>query len=753
MPSSKRQISGGGWQAIRYTWRKARGVGLRRFWAALRSRNACKTCALGMGGQLGGMVNEKGRFPEVCKKSIQAMAADLQGAIHPHFFDDVSLAQMKALSPRELESAGRLVEPLYAGPLDSHYRRIGWEEAISRIAAKLKKTPDPHEAFFYFSGRSSNEAGFLLQLFARVWGTNNVSNCSFYCHQASGVGLGSVTGSGTATITLEDLERADLVFLIGANPASNHPRLMRTLVDLKRRGGKVIVINPLREAGLVRFRVPSDLRSLLLGSDIADEYLQPHIGGDIALLSGIAKAVIELGAADLGFLESHAEGWPAVRKHLESLPWELIAQRSGVENQAIHRVAGLYARSRSAVFCWAMGITHHEHGVRNVQAIANLAILRGMLGRPGAGLLPLRGHSNVQGMGSMGVTPELKQVVFDRLQSELKLPLPAWKGMDTLACIHRAHEGGIRFASCLGGNLYGSNPDAAFAAQAMSRIDLVTYMSTALNTGHAWGRGRETVILPVLARDEEPQPTTQESMFSYVRLSDGGPRRHAGPRSEVEVIAAIAEAVLGERPFGPDHVIDWSRLRSHQQIRQFIARVVPGFEEMEQIDRTRREFTIPGRVFHQPRFATPSGRAVMHVIELPPLLAGDCGAGSAGGVGSGSPKFRLATVRSEGQFNTVVYEEEDIYRGQERRDVILMNAADIERLGLREGVRVTVCSEAGRMNGVLVRPFEIPPGNAAMYYPEANVLIPKLFDAQSRTPAFKSAVVWLETDTQRPLTS
>src|SRR5688500_4662207 len=287
----RRQTSGGGWPAILYTWRKARAMGLRRFWSAMRSRNACKTCALGMGGQLGGMVNEKGRFPEVCKKSIQAMAADLQGAIHPHFFDDVSLPQMRAMTPRELESAGRLVEPLYAGPLDSHYRKITWDDAIDRIAAKLKKT-DPREAFFYFSGRSSNEAGFLLQVFARVWGTNNVNNCSFYCHQASGVGLASVTGSGTATVMLEDLEHADLVFVIGGNPASNHPRLMRTLMQVRRRGGHVIVINPIVETGLVRFNVPSDVRSLLFGSEIASLYAQPHIGGDLALVTGVAKRVI-----------------------------------------------------------------------------------------------------------------------------------------------------------------------------------------------------------------------------------------------------------------------------------------------------------------------------------------------------------------------------------------------------------------------------------------------------------------------------
>lgn len=745
----------------------ARRVGVVRMWKALRSRNACKTCALGMGGQLGGMVNEKGRFPEVCKKSIQAMAADMQGAIHEHFFDDFSLDQLRGFSSRELESAGRLTQPLYAGPLDSHYRRIDWEEAIQRIARKLQKT-DPRQAFFYLSGRSSNEAGFLLQLFARLWGTNNINNCSYYCHQASGVGLSSVTGSGTATITLDDLDllgAGDVLFLIGANPASNHPRFMRTLVDVKRRGAKVIVINPMKELGLVRFRVPSDPRSLLLGSNIADEYIQPHIGGDIALLSGIAKAIIELGAVDERFVDHHADGWGAFRRHVESLSWDDVVHRSGVSRAQIERAGTMYAAAPKTIFCWAMGVTHHEHGVQNVQMIGNLAIMRGMLGGPGKGLLPLRGHSNVQGIGSMGVTPVLKQAILDRLQEEFGVKLPDWPGMDTLSCMQAAHEGGVRFALCLGGNLFGCNPDSRFMHEAFARMDTVAYMSTTLNTGHAWGRGRETIILPVLARDEELQATTQESMFNYVRLSDGrgsAPARHEGPRSEVDIIASIAHATLGAQP-APIH---WPDLTSHARLRQLIARIVPGYQGLRAIDQTRQEFTIPGRVFHEPKFPTATGRASMHVINLPPLL-GDSPIPSKSGQNSsgappwvaeanGSPNFRLMTIRSEGQFNTVVYEEEDIYRGQERRDVILMNIADIQQMGLGIDQLVTVRSNGAAMPNIRVREGALPRGNCAMYYPEANVLIPRIADPMSRTPAFKSVAVSVEpapVDSSSPTTA
>ncbi|MHC4990997.1 MAG: FdhF/YdeP family oxidoreductase [Planctomycetota bacterium] len=715
--------AGGGWRSIWYSLAKAQQAGgLRRLYRALRASNACKTCALGMGGQRGGMVNEAGRFPEVCKKSIQAMAADLQGRIRESFFDDFTFDKLRGFSSRDLEAAGRLVEPLYAGPLDTGYRRIGWDEALQRVADRLRDTP-PEQSFFYFSGRSSNEAGFLLQLFARIYGTNHVNNCSYYCHQASGVALSTVTGTGTATVVLEDLERCDLVLLIGANPACNHPRLMRSLVDLRRRGGKIVVINPLKEIGLVRFKVPSDVRSLLLGSKIADLYVQPHVGADIAVLNGIGKALVERGAVDEAFVSSATDGWDAVRESLESTSWAEIETYGGVERGTIEQVAEMCARSRSTIFCWAMGVTHHRHGVENIQAIGNLALMRGMVGRPGCGLLPLRGHSNVQGMGSIGVTPTLKKAVFDRLESHFDIRLPEAEGFDTLACLRAATEGDMRFAFCLGGNLYGATPDCRFAASAFAALEQVVYLSTTLNTGHVYGRGKETIVLPVRARDEEDQPTTQESMFNYVRMSDGGAPRHAGPRSEVDVIASIAEAALGM-----DGPVDFAAMREHGSIRTAIGAIIPGYEKIGVIDQTREEFQIGGRTFHEPTFATDNGRAKFHVVPLPPPICGD-------------GELRLMTMRSEGQFNTVVYEEEDVYRGQERRDVILMNRDDIDRLGLVVDRRVTVTSECGELPNVLVRVIDIPPGNAAMYYPEANVLIAATTDPRSKTPPYKSVPI------------
>jgi molybdopterin-dependent oxidoreductase alpha subunit len=718
---------GGGWHAVRYTLRTARKVGWWKLWKAMRAKNACKTCALGMGGQAGGMRNEVGHWPEVCKKSLQAMAADMQEGLWPEFFQRFSITQLQTLSPRELEACGRLADPLYAGPGDSHYRVIGWDEALRRVVDQLRSV-QPDENFFYASGRASNEAGFLFQLFARVYGTNFVNNCSYYCHQASGVGLSASLGTTTATVSLEDVEQADLFFLIGGNPASNHPRLMRTLMKIRRQKGHVVVINPVKEIGLVNFSVPSDVWSLFFGSKIASLYVQPHIGGDLALLVGIAKLVLERNAVDATFLAQATEGFEHFAKQIRAISWEEIERSSGVDRKTIEQVADLYCSAKNVVFGWTMGITHHEHGVDNVRAIINLALMRGMVGRPRAGLLPIRGHSNVQGMGSVGVVPKLKQSILDNLETHLKVKLPKTPGLDTMACMHAADRGEIRSAICLGGNLFGSNPDSKFAHRALSKLNLITYLNTTLNTGHAWGRGRETLILPVLARDEETQATTQESMFNFVRLSDGQQSRLTGPRSEVDLIASVAQQLLGDRS-----PVNWTEFQRHCNVRELIAKIIPGYEQIGTIDQTKREFYVAGRAFHEARFPTPTGRAQFASSPIPILSRPE-------------NQLRLMTVRSEGQFNTVVYEEADIYRAQERRDVILINGIDIKRLGLKVDQRVTIRSTVGEMAGILVREYDIRAGNALMYYPEANVLVPTTTDPLSKTPAFKCVPITVVPD-------
>jgi molybdopterin-dependent oxidoreductase alpha subunit len=723
----RRPRSGGGWKAIGYSLKLAQRVGFWNMWNAMRSKNTCKTCAVGMGGQLGGMVNEGGHFPEVCKKSFQAMASDMQGALRTDVIEKLSLNQLRAMTSRQLELSGRISEPLYLAKGASSYKVTTWEHAVSTLVERLKAA-GPDRSFFYASGRASNEAGFLFQMLARLFGTNYVNNCSYYCHQASGVGLGMAIGTGAGTVRLEDLQHTDLYILIGANPSSNHPRLMRSLMEIRRRGGRIIVINPLKELGLESFKVPSDVRSLLFGTPIASQYVQPHIGGDLALLTGIAKDVTERSGHDERFIAKHTEGYDDFLKTVEETTWNAIVEQSGVDRETIRGIADQYVKAKNVVIGWCMGITHHLHGTRNVHAIANLALLRGMVGRTHAGLMPIRGHSNVQGLGTVGVTPALKQNMLERFEKKLGIKPPDSPGYDTMACMDAAHRGSMDFALALGGNLYGSNPNAKRALEAMQKLKTVVYFSTTLNTGHAWGTGEETFILPVLPRDEEQQSTTQESMFSYVRLSDGGPTRHKNVKSEVSILAEI-----GRRLFPNDSRLDWSQMESHSAVRELIADLIPGYEELRSIDKAKEEFHVPGRAVVDYRFPTATGKARFHAVELPEANL--------------SPnQLRLMTMRSEGQFNSVVYDEEDLYRGQERRDVILMNVSDITRLGLRPEQRVRIRSEAGEMRYILVREFDIRAGNVAMYYPESNVLVPSTVDPLSKTPAFKSVAVTIDAE-------
>jgi molybdopterin-dependent oxidoreductase alpha subunit len=709
----------GGFPAILYTFRKAAEAGgLFRFFVRMASKNACKTCALGMGGQKGGMVNEAGHFPEFCKKSVQAQAGDMQGGLTEAFFLRTPIAQLAVMSPADLEKLGRLTFPLIAERGDSFYRPISWDEAYQKMETAYRGT-NPERVFFYSSGRASNEAGFLMQLVGRAYGTANINNCSYYCHQASGVALNMVYGSGTASVALDDLKSSDLAIVAGANPASNHPRLITQLVDLRKRGGKVIVINPLKELGLVRFKIPSRPMSLLFGSTVSDLYLQPKVGGDIALYKALLKGLMETDKLDRDYIRAYTVGWDAVEVDIRNTDWNILLEASGVPRDQIDEAVALMANARRGILMWAMGLTHHAHGVDNILALSNLALSQGWLGRPGTGLLPIRGHSNVQGIGTVGVAPYLKETFAKRLAEHFPVSFPSRPGLDTHACLAAAAAGEMDAAFLLGGNLYGSAPDAAWAGEALRKIPMTVYVSTKLNTGHAHGRGQTTLILPPLARDEEAQSTTQESMFNYVRMSDGGKPAVAGDmKSEVEIIARLATRIL------PDNGFDWAALSSHQMLREAMSAVIPELEQLKGIEQTRQEFQIPGRTFHEPCFATADGKAHFHVTPLPAPT-------------EGPHEFLLMTLRSEGQFNSVVYEEEDFYRGNTRRDVVMISKPDAHRLGLSEGMRVEVRTETGAMP-VVVSICDISPGSLAMYYPEANALVPQKLDARSKTPAFKS---------------
>lgn len=715
-------IVGGGPKKVLYTLATVARMGVGKAAKALTAKNACKACAYGMGGQHGGMTNELDEFPSVCNKSVQAQSTDIQPAIPVEVFEH-DFADLQELTGREMEHLGRLGTPLFKAAGSDRYTPVDWDFAIGHASKKLAAT-DPRRSFFYSSGRSSNEAGFIFQLLARAFGTNNVNNCSYYCHQATSEGLATTIGKGTASVELEDLTGTDMIFVIGANPSSNHPRFIHMLKNCRERGGEVIVINPAKEPGLVKFSVPKSPSSMLKGgSEIASDYVQPRVGSDIALLKGIAKAVLEKGLEDKAFIAAHTSGFAAFKADLEAMRWFDIVEACGITQREIEHIANRYGQAERVVFAWGMGMTHHIHGVANVEAIANLATLRGMLGKRFAGLLPLRGHSNVQGIGTIGVKPVLAKDVLEKMEAAFGVKFPEEQGFDTMACLKAAEAGEIDSAVIMGGNLWGATPDRAFASRAMEAIDFKLFLTTTLNLGHVNGLGDgEVLVLPVTARDEEWEPTTQESMFNYVRLSDGGIRRLDNVRPESWILGEIGQRVL------PGSPIDFKAFSGHSRVREAIAAIVPGMEQLADIDVAKKEFHIRNRLMHTPEFGTPDGRAHFVVTPMPKLER---------------KRLSLATVRSEGQFNTIIYEDKDSYRGGAGRFAVFLNGQDMASFGVVEGQSVTVASDTGRMTAVATA-FDLPRGSAMAYYPEANVLVGTEVDPRSKTPAFKSVPVWIE---------
>lgn len=713
------QIVGGGPKKVLYTLATIGQMGVGKAAKALTAKNTCKACAYGMGGQKGGMTNELDEFPSVCNKSVQAQSTDIQPPIPLGIFEH-TIDDLAELTGREMERLGRLGTPLYRRAGSDRLVPVDWDFALDYSAKRLRDT-DPGRSFFYSSGRSSNEAGFLFQLLARAYGTNNVNNCSYYCHQATSEGLATTIGKGTATVELEDLTGADLIFVIGANPSSNHPRFIHMLKNCRERGGQVIVINPAKEPGLVKFAVPKSPVSMLKGgSEIASDYLQPRIGSDIALFKGLAKAVLEAGAEDKDFISAHAAGFAAFRDDVAALGWDEITAACGLTRAEIERVAAVYGRSQHTVFAWGMGMTHHAHGVENVEAIANLALLRGMIGKRFAGLLPLRGHSNVQGIGTIGVKPVLARDVLARMENVFGIQFPEEKGLDTMACLKQAEAGEIDAAVIMGGNLWAATPDTAFSSRAMGAIGFKLFLTTTLNQGHVHGLGDgDVMILPVTARDEEWEPTTQESMFNFVRLSDGGIERIATVRPESWILGQLGKRML------PGSPVDFEAFSGHARLRDAIAAIVPGMEALADIDVAKREFHIRNRVMHAPRFGTVDGKAHFVVTPVPE---------------SHPDRLMLATVRSEGQFNSIIYEETDSYRGKAGRRSVFLNGEDMALRGLSEGQSVVVTSPSGRLEGE-ARLFDLPRGSVLAYYPEANVLVGTAVDPRSKTPAFKSVPV------------
>ena len=732
---------GGGIPVIQYWAKHTLSPEGPKIWKTLLHHSACLSCSWGTGGQKGGFTNEEGEKLQRCMKSVEAITAEIQPPIPAHFFDTHSIAELEQLSSMEADRLGRLSFPVILRAGSSHYERISWEEIYAIATEAFQKHPE--RVASYSSGRGSNEAAFLLQLMLRTLGSNNLADCSDLCHAPSTTALQEMFGTKTSIVSLESLKQADCVVLAGAHSSSNHPRLMNELIKLRDRGGQVIIINPVLEVGLVKFGSPAfPVKSLVPGSKIASLYLQPIPGSDVALFIGIQKALIEQNRVDQAFLEAHTEGWEAILDQARSLSWETLTTLCGVTQTEIETAATIIGTSKGVVFGWAMGITQHTNGVDNVFSIANTALITGQIGRMGAGVMPVRGHSNVQGFGSMGVTVELKEEIKQALETLLGRSLNLPKGYHTRNLIEAAEAGKVDSLMCVGGNIYGANPDSMQAKRALGNIKTIIYLATKPNIGHFNGLAKvNTIIIPVLNRFENPHKTTVESGNNFVRFNDEGTThlKNADLISEVEFLTELAHRLLGTYP------IEWRKMQDTRYVRQLIAQTIPGYEKIANIDDTKEEFTISGRIVTEPHFKTSSGKAKMFTTPLPNLTLPepkDFGRAEP----ANSLVLALMTGRSYSQHNTVVYKIGDQYRGMPHRHCILLNRIDAENSNLAEHDRVSVQGDAGKLDNIEIIYGAVRQGAALMFYPEVNVIFKAKTEVRSGTPAYKRVPVVIYSD-------
>lgn len=684
-------------------------------------------------------------FAEFCENGAKALAEEATARrIGGEFFARHSIAELSRRSDYWLSQQGRLIEPLYLAADAEHYRPISWGRAFALIANHLGSLDSPNAAAFYTSGRASNEAAFLYQLFGRCFGTNNFPDCSNMCHETSGVALKEVIGVGTGTVSLDDFQHADLIIVQGQNPGSNHPRMLGALQEAARQGAHIVSINPLRETGLKRFRHPKEPHLILgRGTEIAQTFLQVKIGGDVALLQGVMKAILEYAdthdgqGLDREFIAARTLGFETLNEQLQAADWEVLERASGIREAEMRALAELYCRSKGVIVCWAMGLTQHVHGVANIQQIINLLLLGGHFGRPGSGACPVRGHSNVQGDRTMGID-HYPPAWIERLEQHFDFQAPRESGLDTVDTIRAMLDGRVKVLFALGGNFLSATPDTAQVAAALNNCQLTVQVSTKLNRSHLV-TGREALILPCLGRSEQDRQasglqfvTTENSMCQISRSQGRLPPASADLRSEVAIVAALAEAVLGA-----DSGIDWQRrVEDYSVIREDIEAVVPGFDQYQE-RAAAGGFILPHPVRDRGEFATSDGKARFSVHPLPnqALAAG---------------QYLLMTIRSHDQYNTTIYGLDDRYRGvYNGRRVLMMHRDDIESAGLDEGEWVDLVShyqgQQRRAPSFRITAYDIPRGCVAAYYPETNVLIAlDHHDSRSQTPASKAVVVSLE---------
>ncbi|EZP28842.1 FdhF/YdeP family oxidoreductase [Pseudomonas sp. RIT288] len=674
------------------------------------------------------------------------------------FFARHSVTSLLEQSDYWLEYQGRLTEPMVYDAETDRYKPIAWDDAFALIGKHLQALSSPDQAEFYTSGRASNEAAYLYQLFVRAYGTNNFPDCSNMCHEASGVALAQSVGVGKGTVTFDDFEHADAIFVWGQNPGTNHPRMLEPLREAVKRGAQVVCINPLKERGLERFQHPQHPIEMLTNGDKPTNtaYFRPALGGDMAVLRGMAKFLLqwerdaqkagEPAVFDHDFLNAHSTNVLEYLGVVDDTPWEQIVAQSGLTLVEIEQAARMYAKGKNVIMCWAMGITQHRHSVPTIQEIANLMLLRGNVGKPGAGLCPVRGHSNVQGDRTMGINERPPVAFLDSLERRFQFKVPRDNGHNVVEAIHAMAEGRAKVFIGLGGNFAQATPDSPRTFAALSNCDLTVQISTKLNRSHL-AHGKNALILPCLGRtdidiqSEGPQAVTVEDSFSMVHASNGQLQPLSNQmRSEPSIIAGIAAATLGSKP------VDWNWLvADYRRIRDLIADTIPGFKDFNEKVKNPGGFYL-GNSAGARKWNTPSGRANFRANTLPKDLVHE----RTRATGQ-LPDLILQSMRSHDQYNTTIYGLDDRYRGVKgQRDVLFANEADIIRLGFRPGQKADIVSlwddgRERRVKGFTLLAFDIPAGQAAAYYPEVNPLVPLESTGDgSHTPTSKFIAIRLE---------
>ncbi|MCW2913805.1 MAG: putative dehydrogenase [Actinomycetia bacterium] len=684
---------------------------------------------------------DKRHVAEFCENGAKAVAEEATTRrITRAFFEEHPVSELAGRSDYWLGQQGRLTEPMLKREGSDHYEPVTWGEAFELLGTELKSLATPDEAAFYTSGRTSNEAAFAYQLFVRAFGTNNLPDCSNMCHESSGSALTETLGVGKGSVLLEDLYQADLILVVGQNPGTNHPRMLSALEKAKHEGARIVAVNPLPEAGLMRFKNPQRPSGVVgTGTPLADLFLQIRVNGDLALFQALNRLLVEKDAIDRAFIEEHTAGFEALDQHLRSLDWEEVLEATGLTRGQIDEALDEVQRADKIIVCWAMGLTQHKNSVPTIREIVNLLLLRGCIGRPGAGVCPVRGHSNVQGDRTMGIYEKPGKAFLDALGEEFGFEPPREHGFDTVQTIQAMRDRKVKVFLGMGGNFVRATPDSAVTEAAMRSCRLTAQVSTKLNRSHTV-TGEQALILPTLGRterdvqDEGPQFVSVEDSMGLVHASRGRLEPASTHLlSEVAIVCRLARAALG------DDAIDWAAMeRDYDIIRDHISRVVPGFADFNARVRRSGGFTLPHAPRDERRFPTASGKAHLTVNELRVLRVPE-------------GRLLLQTVRSHDQFNTTIYGLDDRYRGiHQGRHVVFVHPDDLASLGLADGAMVDLVSEwhdgvQRRAPGFRVVAYQTARGCAAAYFPETNVLVPLDSTADvSNTPTSKSIVVRLE---------